>query len=560
MSLDNPLKRLLCLDNFLEPEKCDYIINQAEKNGNWTKNRHENYPTTDIPIDNIEGLGEIKDTLMEKLSKEIQSYYCLGEDSVISPFDLFVVKYETNGQSSLDIHRDASEFSFILLLSDPQDFTGGGTYYQEKDILIQPKNKGAMTVHFGKVKHGGNKITEGVRYIMIGFLHVESKMIMKPLESENKYFSKLSNCDKRYYDFYWCGGKRKEIKISTKIINLKHRKEKLERMFDALNKVKVPKEIDFTFEFIEADEGENGEVLDNWQKYEIYAPDHIKRFYSREITKGEIGCFNSHKNIIDNFDGSGYLLILEDDARFHSDLLYRISQVIDELYIKNMYWDAIDFGGITVDNTEDVKVTESLVTKGHIFQAHCILYSKNGIEKLRYNKNNKIIPWDDFLTAIQGKNFINELNDLYVISPKFILYNYYDQLSWQSEDNIHDTESTEGFCDYDMINWYKFSELTEQSYDKIEELFKNANSNMWNFHISTISGSFQPKYEVEWQQHVDKRKKLVAIYMIDDNSKLELYNKCNTNFSKNNVIIFPSYLLFKCSNVAIFYANGTTFK
>ena len=65
----------------------------------------------------------------------------------------------------------------------------------------------------------------------------------------------------------------------------------------------------------------------------------------RNITKGEFGCYNSNMKIIKNFEQNDkYLLILEDDADFDSDFIYRISQSITELKNKNMYWDSINFG------------------------------------------------------------------------------------------------------------------------------------------------------------------------------------------------------------------------
>ena len=57
---------------------------------------------------------------------------------------------------------------------------------------------------------------------------------------------------------------------------------------------------------------------------EARLPDKVKKYYSREITKGEIGCFNSHIEIIKDFnienkETSSFLLILEDDANFTID-------------------------------------------------------------------------------------------------------------------------------------------------------------------------------------------------------------------------------------------------
>ena len=43
--------------------------------------------------------------------------YNLEESSIIEPFDVFVVKYELSGQKELELHRDVSVLSFVLLFN-----------------------------------------------------------------------------------------------------------------------------------------------------------------------------------------------------------------------------------------------------------------------------------------------------------------------------------------------------------------------------------------------------------------------------------------------------------
>ena len=102
------------------------IIKKADDNGKWTTNRHTNYPTTDIEIDNIPDLESVKRTIVKNVTSVIREHYRLEENAEISAYDLFVVKYDsTGGQAGLGVHRESSEFSFVLLLSDPENFEGG---------------------------------------------------------------------------------------------------------------------------------------------------------------------------------------------------------------------------------------------------------------------------------------------------------------------------------------------------------------------------------------------------------------------------------------------------
>ena len=109
---------------------------------------------------------------------------------IITPFDVFVVKYDSKGQNKLDLHRDSSILSFILLLSSPNDFSGGGTYYESLNETIKPE-QGGLLIHCGKVRHGGLTVTSGTRYILIGFMDVESKKVRQKHPNEDQINNNL---------------------------------------------------------------------------------------------------------------------------------------------------------------------------------------------------------------------------------------------------------------------------------------------------------------------------------------------------------------------------------
>lgn len=157
------------------PDMCRYIIKEcekhAEKNGGWTKKRHNNYPTTDLPIDAMPSvLGIVSETfftIMDKLSKS----YNLDKNITLNIRDLFVVKYSHDAQNSLEMHKDGSVLSFSILLNDVNEFEGGGTYFD--DGLTAYLNQGDMIIHSGKIKHSGLPITKGVRYLLVGFIDID---------------------------------------------------------------------------------------------------------------------------------------------------------------------------------------------------------------------------------------------------------------------------------------------------------------------------------------------------------------------------------------------------
>ena len=556
---ENPLKNIICVEDFLDSKTCNDIMEKADKTNAWTTKRHKNYPTTDILLQDIKGLNaSVKTKLISNIIAKIKTCYELEDGCTINPFDLFVVKYDATGQSGLDIHRDSSEISFVLLLSNPDDFKGGGTYYKEHDILLNPNKQGSLALHCGKTKHSGNSITQGKRYILIGFMNVKSNKILN-ISSWDKDHMKMKMPDKRFYDYLWIDNniQNRPFIIYINIINLKHRHGKLKTIKERIANLKVPNNIQIKIHVKEANAGNYGVAFSNWTRLRSKAADKVKKYYSREITKGEIGCFNSHIEIIKDFnienkETSSFLLILEDDANFTIDFIYRIYQSITEM--EGKLWDAIDFGGQSIDNKTDIKITDSIIKKGALFQTHSIIYSLDGVKKIQNLDPKIIIPWDDFLNAVRKENPIDELNNLYDMSEKFIMYNSYVKLSWQNSNNIHDTENSDSVenCyivnesnitikdNFDLINYYSYSNVNV-NIEKVMEFFVNSNKNMWKFNINNLEGSFTPKYINKWKLSIDNTRKLVGVLALGDDSSLELYqhnvNKIKT--VKNKIYIFP---------------------
>jgi hypothetical protein len=157
---------------------CEWIILESEEyaknNGGWTTRRHENYPTTDIPIEKIPGVFRFVLNSFADIFNKIKKSYCLTDEVLFNIKDLFIVKYDEATQNKLDLHQDGSFLSINVLLSDPNDFEGGGTYFN--DGLTSFLEQGDLLVHSGKVKHSGLPVTKGKRYIMVAFVIIEVKL------------------------------------------------------------------------------------------------------------------------------------------------------------------------------------------------------------------------------------------------------------------------------------------------------------------------------------------------------------------------------------------------
>lgn len=141
---------------------CRWIINECENyainNGGWTTKRHVKYPTTDLPIENIKPIFPFIVETFKTIADKIKRSYNLNDDIKLNFVDVFIVKYKHNEQSFLELHKDGSFLSFNILLSSPDEFEGGGTYFD--DGLIMTQEQGDLTIHSSKIKHAGLPITK----------------------------------------------------------------------------------------------------------------------------------------------------------------------------------------------------------------------------------------------------------------------------------------------------------------------------------------------------------------------------------------------------------------
>jgi hypothetical protein len=163
---------------------CDYIVTQSEEFAKkmsvtvddvhldgWDTARHRNYPTTDLPTTSIPQLKElVNNVIYYQIFPEIEKTYHVDK-RLLTIGDAFVVKYDSKKQSYLEKHKDGCLFSFNVLLNDATHFEGGGTtFYLKNNVFTIKVEKGDCVIHAGHTEHGGEPITNGLRYILVGFI------------------------------------------------------------------------------------------------------------------------------------------------------------------------------------------------------------------------------------------------------------------------------------------------------------------------------------------------------------------------------------------------------
>lgn len=189
-------------------------IDHAEANSRFDNpdtDRHINYATCDFPVDECAQLETFLESadFERRLFGQFADLYNVDSDD-LSFNDLFVAYYqakpdkddgniddnndESNIMDRLELHRDGSLFSFSLLLNPPDEFDGGGTFYDAlRDIdpadhdygilhpggAIRPSRAGDAVLHCGKIFHGANVVTSGRRVVLVGFVDLSKRCIRK---------------------------------------------------------------------------------------------------------------------------------------------------------------------------------------------------------------------------------------------------------------------------------------------------------------------------------------------------------------------------------------------
>ena len=83
-----------------------------------------------------------------------------------------IVKYDVTKRErqKLDMHTDKSEWTFLISLSNGagMDYEGGGTYFECIDSTVHIQ-RGHALIFPGKLRHCGQRITRGLRFLLVGF-------------------------------------------------------------------------------------------------------------------------------------------------------------------------------------------------------------------------------------------------------------------------------------------------------------------------------------------------------------------------------------------------------
>ena len=181
---------MICIDEANEiyvcdigmtPEQCDFIVDTTERcsRGNYAAYTYAKQTLGCRDYDDLATLCEwpilrAYKSVMEHLEEKIASKNGRAKRNlVLDEREPHLVKYDTSKKErqKLDMHTDKSEWTIIIGLSDGNgvDYFGGGTYIECINSTIHLE-KGHALIFPGKRRHRGQKIMDGIRFLLVGFL------------------------------------------------------------------------------------------------------------------------------------------------------------------------------------------------------------------------------------------------------------------------------------------------------------------------------------------------------------------------------------------------------
>lgn len=194
------------------------------------------------------------------------------------------------------------------------------------------------------------------------------------------------------------------------VINLKRRKDRRVRM----KKVLKLQGIDFTiFDAVDS-QNLNENYLDEMGINML--PDYIDPYSQRALTWGEIGCFMSHFHIWNDVIEKGYdkVIVLEDDIRFQTSFVRKITDLMERIETADFKWDLIYIGRKRLKNVQEYRVEEieGLVEPGYSYWTLGYLLSKSGAEKLKDGDPlGRMVPVDEYIPIMFDKHPIDAYSE-----------------------------------------------------------------------------------------------------------------------------------------------------
>jgi Flp pilus assembly protein TadD len=157
-------------------EECEHVIAMADDHANnaggWGKIPAGRYDVHGGWVKDIKGVKEWFDNkLRTRLYPCLRALFpdAAGDGSTLRVQSAYLFKYTAETGAATVVHVDSGLLSFTIALNEPDQYEGGGTWFESVDRLVEMP-RGHVTFRPGHVRHQGRPLTRGTRYMIGGFI------------------------------------------------------------------------------------------------------------------------------------------------------------------------------------------------------------------------------------------------------------------------------------------------------------------------------------------------------------------------------------------------------
>jgi len=192
VKLQQKLAKVL-LTPVLSLDECEWIVGLAEASGQFQERM--NWNTSDLDLKKLHAVVawmKQPDGVRQRIIELVRSQFGLDSTVPIEICESNVVRYDSQSEMvSYSVHADGPDrVTYNMLLSDPKDFEGGGTWLPHLERTVFPQ-RGSMLTYADPVYHGGAPVTSGRRYIWQGFMEVPKAAIPHAEETSIELLTKV---------------------------------------------------------------------------------------------------------------------------------------------------------------------------------------------------------------------------------------------------------------------------------------------------------------------------------------------------------------------------------
>ena len=162
----------------LEPvfslDECAAIVAEAEAESAWrradpiasfARGAASFAPVRDLPRTSRWLDKALETTLLPQIARAFEGVDALATPSYLRVSAASVLRYNASaGQTQLGLHRDGPLVAGTVALND--EYEGGGTFVEAADDVLRAP-AGHVVLHPGTLRHAGQAITRGLRYILV---------------------------------------------------------------------------------------------------------------------------------------------------------------------------------------------------------------------------------------------------------------------------------------------------------------------------------------------------------------------------------------------------------